>query len=347
MLALVAACAGEVTEHAGGAPPPSPQPADMPLLGGPRGGSVWSNFCAGRADDTPLPRDPRTLVVPGVNRGKAVAFNAYWRDCDNGVPKPRTCGELRAQAALGALVGLGNGEVGSTTAFAGGAENPGMLLPAQSYNQLWRVWGLSARPDNFDELVAERYGSARSLGRNPYPLPGEDPNETDGGSGQLPMAFTQVRGADGRWSAKIGIKVCVLCHSGQLGTPADGPGLGPQPGGAGAIGDFTVAFYDFAKTALLDPRNSAALTDFGPVAGLTVATNRGTGAIDFFQLGFILFSNGDPQQLNKTPSSATPSSTAASASPVPRATPRRSCSPRRCGGSGPPRRTSTTARCPS
>jgi endo-cleaving rubber dioxygenase len=268
-----------------------------PLLAGPRGGSSWTHYCADRPDAAVLPPDPRTRIVPGVNAGKAVAFNAYWRDCANGVPAPRTCGELRDQAALGARVGLGLGEVGSTTAFAGGSADPGMQLPAESYNALWRIWGLPGRPDNFDRLVAERYGSPLSPVRNPYPLPGEDANAHAGGSGQLPMAFTQLREADGRWTGRIGVKACVLCHNGQLGSEDDGPGLGPQAGGAGSIGDFTVAFYDFAKTGLLDPRHLGALTDFGPVAGLTIATNRGTGAIDFFQLGFVLFSNGDPQQL--------------------------------------------------
>ena len=269
---------------------------DFPLLGDVRGGNIWANFCADQPDDAALPRDPRTLVVPGVNEGKAVAMNAYWSDCENGVPRPTTCGEFREQAALGFLVGEGQGQVGSTTAFAGGSSSPGMLLDAAQYNQLWQVWGLPGRPDNFDELIAERYGSPRTPHRNPYPLPDEDPNATDGGSGQLPLAFTQIREPDGDWTGKIGVKACVLCHDGQLGTEEDGPGLGTVYGGAGSIGDFTVAFYDFAKASLLG-LDINAFTDFAPIAGLTVATNRGTGAIDFFQLGFVLFSGGDPAQL--------------------------------------------------
>ena len=189
--------------------------------------------------------------------------------------------------------------MGSTTAFAGGSESPGMLLPASNYNNLWMVWGLTSRPDNFDYLAAQRYGSPPSINRNPYPLPGEDPNATDGGSGQLPLAFTQFREPDGRWSGKIGVKACVQCHNGQLGTEADGPGLGTQLGGAGSIGDFTVAFYDFAKTGLFNPTTAAdVIPGFSPIAGLTVATNRGTGAIDFFQLAFVLFSGGDPNELS-------------------------------------------------
>lgn len=266
------------------------EPAAQPLLGGARGGSAWSNFCADQPDAAPLPRDPRELVVAGVNAGRAVAFNAYWRQCDNGVPRPTTCGELRAQAALGEFVGEGQGEIGTPVSFAGGNPNPSGLA-AEHYNRMWQDWGLAARPDNYDELVAERHGSPPSLRRNPYPLPGEDPNKADGGSGQLPLVYTQIRRPDGSWTGEIGTKVCVFCHNGVLGGPTDGPDMGVQLGGAGAIGDFTVANYDFAKAAGLEGSTSTGLS------AITLSTNRGTGAIDFFQLAFVLFSGGDTQQL--------------------------------------------------
>ncbi|MEQ1440158.1 hypothetical protein AAG565_12410 [Fontimonas sp. SYSU GA230001] len=287
----LSACAGEVTERAsagGTTPTPAPAATEYPLLGGPRGGNVWVKFCEGRGDDAALPRDPRELLVPGVNQGRAVAFNAHWRSCDNAVPRPTTCGELRAQAALGGLVAHGNGAVGSPVSFAGGQDVPGGL-PAADYNDLWRVWGLPGRPDNFDELVAQRHGSPLSRARNPYPLPGEDPNATDGGSGQLPLAYTQIRRPDGRWTGEIGTKVCVFCHNGQIDT-ADGR-LGPLLGGAGSIGDFAVAGSDFAKA------NSSGGTPADATQLITISTNRGTGAIDFFQLAFVLFSGGNPQLL--------------------------------------------------
>jgi mono/diheme cytochrome c family protein len=278
----------------GGVPLP-----EFPLLGSARGGGTWSNFCEGdgtaanprKDDDAVLPIDPRTLVVPGVNKDKAVAFNAYWKSCDNSVQRPTTCGEMRAQAVLGKFVGHGQGEIGTPLSFAGGNQNPGGLS-AELYNQLWdSAWGLSARPDNFDELVAERYGSPRSIGRNPYPLTGEDPNTSNGGSGQLPMAFTQIRTPDGRWTGEIGQKVCIFCHNGQLGTTADGPGMGAQLGGAGSIGDFSVAGSDFSKV------QGGGFSADTAVSAITISTNRGSGAIDFFQLAFILFSNGDPALL--------------------------------------------------
>ncbi|MGJ8669400.1 MAG: hypothetical protein ACSHXK_07935 [Oceanococcus sp.] len=265
------------------------QRSEYPLLSAARGGSVWSNFCEGQSDAAKLPQDPRELIVPGVNQGKAVVFNSLWRNCENHVARPTTCGELREQSELGRFVALGQGEIGTPTTFAGGQAVPSGL-PAEDYNNLWQVWGLSQRPDNFDDLVAQRHGSPRSLDRNPYPLPGEDPNDTDGGSGQLPLVYTQIRDTDGSWSGQVGTKVCVFCHAGELGSPDDGYGLGVQVGGAGSIGDFTVGGYDFDQA---DGMFSAP----SPTSLITISTNRGTGAIDFFQLAFVLFSNGNPELL--------------------------------------------------
>jgi hypothetical protein len=266
-----------------------PVTAGHPLLGGPRGGNVWSNFCEGKGDAAALPRDPRELLVPGVNQGRAVAFNAYWRDCGNVVARPKTCGELREQVDLGRFVAHGQGEAGTPLSFAGGQENP-PGLKAEDYNRLWEVWGLPGRPDNFDELVAQRHGSPLTPWRNPYPLPGEDPNKTNGGSGQLPLAYTQIRKADGTWTGEIGTKVCVACHNGQIDTASNAPGSGPQLAGAGSIGDFQVGGYDFGQAG-----GGLGLTD--AISLITISTNRGSGAIDFFQLAFVLFSGGDLQLL--------------------------------------------------
>ncbi|QQD19759.1 hypothetical protein I6N98_07925 [Spongiibacter nanhainus] len=258
---------------------------DYPLLGPPRGGSVWSNYCKGRDDNATLPQDPRELLVPGVNEGKAVAFNAHWRSCDIGVSRPTTCGELREQAELGEFVAYGNGEIGTPVSFAGGQERP-EGVPAEAYNNLWQVWGLEARPDNFDELVAQRHGAPLAPWRNPYPLPGEDPNLTDGGSGQLPVIYTQIREPDGTWTGEIGTKVCAACHSGHI----DAPGLGAMLGGAGSIGDFTVSGSDLNQAQ--DGGGAV-----NPISAITISENRGTGAIDFFQLAYVLFSGLDPELL--------------------------------------------------
>ena len=78
------------------------------------------------------------------------------------------------------------------------------------------------RPADFDEQVIKRYGAAKADYRNPYPMPGEDPNKTNGGSGQLPLGFMQDKNADGKWNGLIG-STCSACHDSRLGTPEERP----------------------------------------------------------------------------------------------------------------------------
>lgn len=73
------------------------------LLGSSRGGlHIW-DYCYDKPDHTPVPEDPRTLVQPGTNAGRAVHFNAFWVDCHvdpaavREVGTPKTCGALRDQ----------------------------------------------------------------------------------------------------------------------------------------------------------------------------------------------------------------------------------------------------------
>ena len=130
-------------------------------------------------------------------------------------------------------------------------------------------WGLSARPDNFDQLVAERYGMGLSTTvRNPYPLPGEDPNKRNGGSGQLPTGLTQLRDADGRWNGNLGF-TCQVCHSGQVGTPADGPGLGAVYGNANSLSEFGQLAVDMGSN-IASPSSAVPLP---VVVGKTRGTN--------------------------------------------------------------------------
>ena len=189
-----------------------PAVAATDLLGSSRGGSPQWDFCYGKPDATPLPPDPRTLVQPGVNTGRAVDFNAYWKNChvDPGavqeVGHATTCGELRAallprrraarhRRARGRRALHRHRSDDARVAVRLLDVHRGAVQPALD------VWGgFLLRPDNFDELVAERYGSVFGAGRNPYPLPGEDPNPTNGGSGRLPEMFTQLRNPDGTWS---------------------------------------------------------------------------------------------------------------------------------------------------
>ncbi|HSW14460.1 MAG TPA: hypothetical protein VLI06_16555 [Solimonas sp.] len=308
---------GQETPHSGGAPWPvgSPQYRNMeillkcfadadgcgallgggvdpgallPLLGSRHGGHLWVDFCEDKPDGTALPPDPRTLVQPGINQDKAVYYNAYWKSCHEQAPAadqdPTTCGEFRERVARGGVLLKGNGAVGAGIALGGDSASSLLpqALPASTYNNLWEVWGLSQRPDNFDQLAAERYGSALSAQRNPYPLPGEDPNATDGGSGQLPMTFSQTRRPDGSWTGNIVLFGCSTCHSGKVGSPSDGAGLGSLHGTNGQS-DLGVILRDVGGGA-------------GSLLPLMLNKTRGTGNITNFQL-FGALSIQDPATL--------------------------------------------------
>jgi hypothetical protein len=237
------------------------QPSD--LLGSDHGGHYWFNFCQGQPDGTLLPPDPRSLVTPTYD--KAVAFNVAWHACLD--RPPVDCGELRAETAAGARLLRGNGEAEAGWEFGSGHPSGLFSISALQYNLLWLRWGMLWRPADFDQLLAERYGTPLSAQRNPYPLPGENPNLTNGGSGQLPMALTQTHNADGTWSGNIGV-TSSICHSGHVGTAADGPGLGPLFGNNG-LADVNLLLSElgggnngFAVMSLNRARGSGNITNF-------------------------------------------------------------------------------------
>ncbi|HET8706886.1 MAG TPA: hypothetical protein VFM46_11355, partial [Pseudomonadales bacterium] len=83
---------------------------ELPLLELGQKQSPLSAGCDGKPDNAPMPVDPRTLVVPGVNKvGAAVQFNGYWEDLHtpaapyrpNQYQPAKTCGEWRARVAAG------------------------------------------------------------------------------------------------------------------------------------------------------------------------------------------------------------------------------------------------------
>ncbi len=228
-----------------------------PLLGtSKRGGSPVWDYCEDKPDSTPVPTDPRWLVQPGISDGRAVAFNAYWKDCHvdpeavDEVGHAKTCGELRQRWYAGDRL-LNTGSPGVGVLFGG--DDPYTLeaafgistFSAAQYNQLWKIWGgFLTRPSNFDQLVAERYGSGfKTTSRNPYPKPGEDPNKTNGGSGQLPEMFTQVRGYDGKWTGMIGV-TCHACHSGVAANKV-------TPGGGNSMQDLNLFLRDMLPLGYL------------------------------------------------------------------------------------------------
>ncbi len=186
------------------------------LLGSKRAAHAWQTFCADQADSATLPPDPRSQILPGVNEGKAVYFNAFWEDCHVNAPvaeqAPRTCGEYRARRDRGYQFLTD--------------ELPSLAMSAEEFNATWQAWGLDERPENFDELYGLRYGLNPASFDNPYPLPGEDPNATNGGSGQLPLGMRQLKDDDGSWTGEIGTAACFLCHGGELDGADGGASLG-------------------------------------------------------------------------------------------------------------------------
>lgn len=170
--------------------------------------------CEGKPDATPLPLDPRTLVVPGVNTpGAAVQFNAFWVDLHDPpepfvstlAPNPKTCGEFRESV-----------ERGRQNMMRQAYFQP--FSTAKGYYDLYKQWGYLIRPADFDKQVIQRYGMAEADYRNPYPYPWENPNLTNGGSGQLPLGLVQSKDKDGKWTGLIA-STCSGCHDSRLGAP--------------------------------------------------------------------------------------------------------------------------------
>ena len=286
---LLAACGSQA--GSGGTPgngeqaPPlnTDDPEELPLLAdGHDGSHTWTRFCEGRPDDAELPPDARTLVQPGVSDGRAVHFNVSWKECRSEVDPdyrdPQNCGEYRQWVEEGGTLIKGNGAIGAGSIVGGSTAENGMAIDVDAYNRMWRLWGLPGRPDNFDVLVAERWGFPLADERNPYPLPGEDPNQTDGGSGQLPMGLTQLRQDDGTWTGRLGI-TCHICHSSRIGSKADGADLGSLYGTAGQ-GDIGAFLSDFGNGV-------------GRLLPITVNRIRGTGNVTNYQLLVMLWLIGD------------------------------------------------------
>ncbi len=253
----------------------------LPLLAeGHRGGHAWSRYCKDKDDAALLPVSPVTRVQPGVNEGKAVYFNAWYKNChvDAGPEDaaPKTCGEWRGRIERGGTLVKGNGAVGAGNFFGGDFSSViGMPITVDGYNSMWQSWGLSERPANYDRIVAERWGTALPHERNPYPLPGEDPNETDGGSGQLPAALTQLRNADGSWTGKVS-GTCHLCHTGQVGVAGE-QGLPGAIYGTNSLSDIGVVGRDLLAAGSV---GGALLPVLNKV--------RGTGNITNFQVFLLL-----------------------------------------------------------
>lgn len=268
------------------------------LLWSSRGGNPVYDYCCGKPDDTPLPADPRSLVQPGVSDGRNVVFNVYWRDCHEHpelvgeLPHPTTCGELRERVDAGHdLMVPGSPEAGSlfsgTDPYTVHSLFGAGVMTSTTYNSLWRSWGFSSRPPDYDHLVAQRYGSAVGDEPNPYPLPLENPNWADGGSGQLPVMFTQIREADGTWTGDIGV-TCQGCHNTEVGRSSQGEGLGMQVGSGSSMVDWDLFLHDMLPFAV----------DYLPSIATLANLNRtrGTNNASDVNLAF-LFPDEEPYDL--------------------------------------------------
>jgi hypothetical protein len=227
--------------------------AQLPLLGSSHARSYMSAFCESQPDNAALPQDPRELIRPGVNAGRAVAFNAYWQDCTgpskNPRHKPVTCGEYRTRRAQGEeLMRRGLSMA---------------VIPSSSYDAMWQRWGLTARPAEFDAQVRERYGLPKAPYDNPYPVSG-------GGIGQLPAGLVQKKNADGSASGMIGI-TCDICHSGELmAAGVDSQGAAFAEGLGANTADFQLLLTDALAPMPIGLNNSRGVTNAEGLSGLLI-----------------------------------------------------------------------------
>ena len=214
---------------------------ELPLLGdleATGGRNYAAVYCEGKADGEALPRDPRELIAGDNldNKNYAVYYNDPFEICETPTlletqarqnallgfsptdpkrvytakPRPTTCGEWRTSVENGRKYIMSNPITGA-------------VLTSQSLYNLFQRSGtpIPSDPEKANALIAQvaqqRYGWPAHPYPNPFPRPGEDPNKTNGGSLQLPVALVQVKNDDGSWSGKIGV-TCFACHIGQIGT---------------------------------------------------------------------------------------------------------------------------------
>ncbi|MGV2481816.1 UNVERIFIED_CONTAM: hypothetical protein IGO34_34025, partial [Salmonella enterica subsp. enterica serovar Weltevreden] len=81
-----------------------------------------------------------------------------WQTCQEG-NHPANCGDLRARAERGYRLVAANGATGAGTMLGGDSPEPSFAFPAEDSNTMWdRIWRMDERPENYDQLVAERWG---------------------------------------------------------------------------------------------------------------------------------------------------------------------------------------------
>ncbi len=305
----------------------------LPLLGNPGKHYFVNQICDGAPDATPIDwsQDPRRLLqadgFPGSanlidSEEYAVHFNDPYELCHtdklfetqalqndrrraqgkapiySAKPDPATCGEWRAAVQHGHdWVAMTPADQPHSGAHVGGDS-------AMAWNSLWRLWGMSERPENFDEHLFERYGHSPPPDHihNPYPIVDLDKGiderpmltKTFGGTGRLPMGWAQGRDADGNYQGTVNL-TCFSCHAGQIGrgevTSRDGNG-NSESYGSNTYGTFMglpntntelgVMYVDLINASQYDEEGRTEVPISMPAVGYIplINTTRGTNAAD-------------------------------------------------------------------
>ncbi|WP_394833383.1 hypothetical protein LVJ94_43445 [Pendulispora rubella] len=308
----------------GGEPPPPPP--TYPLLGNlaSNGGRNYAaQFCENKPDSEPLPLDPRELISGSRigNPNYAVFYNAPYKVCANDTllenqakqnallvaqgkapiysakPRPATCGEWRAAVERGRTYIFSNPITGDLITVDGVwnmITSLGYTIPTDP----------QAATALLSKVMHARYGYPPSPYPNPFPMPGEDPNRTNGGSVQGPLGFVQTKDANGRWTGVVGA-TCYGCHLGQMGNgevSGDASNYfrnhghpeitGSLPMGfyAGAPGtniDLGLLYYDANRANGVYGRNSIQVVLDNP--GYMANRSRGVNAADQEIVNVLLF----------------------------------------------------------
>lgn len=241
-----------------------------PLLGNPGKHYFVNQICDGAPDSKPIDwsQDPRRMLreeegLIGSDE-YAVHFNDPYELCHtetlfqtqarqnelraaqgeeqvySAKRDPATCGEWRA------AVQRGHDWIAEwpTDQPRAGDHQGDDFAKTDAWNNLWNVWGMDERPENYDLQLSQRYGLAPAPDhiKNPYPLPGEEDELTAsfGGSGKLPLGYAQGRDAEGNYNGTMS-PTCFLCHAGQIGrgqVAGHGGGDSPESYGANPDGTF-------------------------------------------------------------------------------------------------------------
>lgn len=301
--------------------------AALPLLGNPGKHYFVSQICDGAPDSTAIDwnRDPRRLLQQSGglidSEDFAVHFNDPYEICHTDTlfetqarqnelriaagkdpiysakRDPATCGEWRAAVQRGHdFIALGPTNQPRHADHASGQVQI-TNYSAEEWNSLWKLWGMDARPDNYDAQLFERYGHSPPPDDiyTPYPVIDEAKGIDErplltkdfGGTGRLPLGFGQGRKADGTYAGTISLN-CFSCHAGQIGSGEiagrDGTG-NTSSYGANAYGSFMGLPNTNTELGvlLIDLGNVGNLPDIGqPAVGYlpVVNTTRGTNAAD-------------------------------------------------------------------